>query len=231
MDTQEFKTYLKKQIIKQCEKDPELINIVNVLEEQTDFFTAPASTKYHLAFPGGLAIHTFGVIANLKNNFMNWKKYNESPLSLKSAIKSALLHDLCKTNYYYIQPDGIYSADFNKKGHGDRSVKMCEALGIRLTEIEKNLIEFHMGPFAPQGTLSGIDKIQNINEAQTKMLEIKDYQNRFSQAVQKYPEILQLYVADHTSSVKENKITKNNIEDIEQWTKPISKSKDSNRTI
>lgn len=227
MNSQEQQKYLKTQIIKQCDQDPELLKIIDTLESHTDFFTAPASTKFHLAFTGGLAIHTFGVIVNIKNNFPVWKKYNASALSLKSMIKCALLHDLCKTNYYYLQPDGTYSADFNKKGHGDRSVKMADALGIKLSEIEKNIIEFHMGAFAPAGTLHKPEEINQLSEAKEKLNTIKNYQDNFSQAVAKYPEILQLYLADHTASIRENKITKHNIKDIEQWSKPFQSHKNN----
>lgn len=64
----------------------------------SDFFIAPASTKYHCAFPGGLVEHSLNVYYNLKH-LVNYKQLNEV-ISEDSIIITALLHDISKMNFY-----------------------------------------------------------------------------------------------------------------------------------
>jgi hypothetical protein len=64
--------------------------------ETSDFYTAPCSTKFHLACPGGLAQHTINVIKAATD--LN-SKY-EFPCSVESVIIAAIGHDLCKINFY-----------------------------------------------------------------------------------------------------------------------------------
>ena len=66
---------------------------------KSDFYTAPASTKYHLSCEGGLLQHSLNVydalISKVKNN-PTWQQ-DFNPTSL---IITALLHDLCETYFY-----------------------------------------------------------------------------------------------------------------------------------
>lgn len=62
----------------------------------SDFYTAPCSTKFHLAVPGGLAQHTWNVIQCAKDI----NKRHGFPCHRESVILSALGHDLCKVNFY-----------------------------------------------------------------------------------------------------------------------------------
>ena len=64
----------------------------------SDFFEAPASTKYHGAYKGGLCEHSLQVYDNLVNiNNQEGKKVNYTDTTLKLV---ALLHDISKTNFY-----------------------------------------------------------------------------------------------------------------------------------
>ena len=82
------------------------------------FFTAPASTKYHGNYEGGLFDHSFTVTSSLlsltKRMGMNWKR-KASPYIV------GMLHDLCKCDSYIHNPDGTYSynPDILLPGHGD----------------------------------------------------------------------------------------------------------------
>lgn len=64
--------------------------------ESSDFFTAPASTKYHCAYVGGLVDHCLNVYYNLKS-LAERKHFEVDPDSL---IIVALLHDFSKMNFY-----------------------------------------------------------------------------------------------------------------------------------
>lgn len=66
--------------------------------KDTDYFTAPASTKFHNCFIGGLADHSLNVYYNLKRLVEN--KHLEDVIPEESIIICGLLHDISKINYY-----------------------------------------------------------------------------------------------------------------------------------
>lgn len=112
--------------------------------EEHGFFTAPASTKYHGAYEGGLFDHSMNVTRALvrltENNGLTWCR-KESPWII------GCFHDLCKTDQYKRTEDGWeYRKDTLLKGHGDKSVMMLAEL-TRLTEEEIMCIRYHMGAF------------------------------------------------------------------------------------
>ena len=65
--------------------------------EESDFFTAPASRAYHGAYIGGLCEHSLNVYDEAKRLL---SAYPEVEVSDETVIISALLHDLCKVNFY-----------------------------------------------------------------------------------------------------------------------------------
>ena len=82
--------------------------------ESTDFFTAPASTKYHNCFKGGLADHSLNVYYNLKSLVRN--KHLEEEIPEESIIICGLLHDISKMNLYKV-------ISRNKKVYSDTGAK------------------------------------------------------------------------------------------------------------
>ena len=73
--------------------------------------------------------------------FLNENKKWEKPIPTDSVIICGLLHDLCKVGAY----EQITSKGYGK-GHGKLSVARIEEY-IQLTQIEKDIILFHMGLF------------------------------------------------------------------------------------
>ena len=67
--------------------------------KKSDFFTAPASTRFHGSYPGGLLQHSLNVYDELKRVL---EAYPEIECSEESAIICALFHDFCKINYYTV---------------------------------------------------------------------------------------------------------------------------------
>ncbi|MBO4243231.1 MAG: hypothetical protein J5883_08125 [Clostridiales bacterium] len=118
----------------------------------TDFYTAPASTKYHLHCKGGLALHSINVYNRLK------AKVDEGLVDLKedTVIITALLHDVCKANFYEVQKRNrkiegqwqeIEEWGVNDKlpiGHGDKSCFIIQSC-IKISPEEYAMIRFHMG--------------------------------------------------------------------------------------
>lgn len=134
--------------------------LVTWLNEKSDFFTAPASTKYHSNFEGGLLVHTIIMTEIALNSFEHFVKCNpETNIKRENVIKACLFHDICKVNNYKMTPKWV--KDENNKwlsypgyeyndpfpyGHGEKSVYMIEKF-IDLTKDEILAIRHHMGNY------------------------------------------------------------------------------------
>ena len=126
--------------------------LIRYLQEETDFFTAPASTKYHGAFAGGLLMHSINVCAELRLD-PNSKVYPTETL-----IIVALLHDICKANCYrtekrnvkenggWVEKQIYVFEDELPLGHGEKSLYLASKF-IKLSDEEAAAIRWHMGAF------------------------------------------------------------------------------------
>lgn len=140
-------------------------DFITFLEKRTDFKTAPASTKFHMNYPGGLAEHTLNVLRFTREVQAS---LNVPEIEADSVTLSAILHDLCKVNYYKVGTvfDKEYKNETNRwremevwtvedkapLGHGEKSVILAVRY-IALTLEEMCAIRWHMG-FSDQGTHS-----------------------------------------------------------------------------
>lgn len=80
------------------------------LENETDFFEAPAGAKHHDAFPGGLVIHSLNVYRRLREitirDLTPRDALGPAPISEQEEETVAilgLLHDVCKAGVYHIE--------------------------------------------------------------------------------------------------------------------------------
>ena len=125
----------------------------------SDFFTAPASTRYHGSREGGLCEHSINVYKCLKSYLARPEVAAEYGLSYneETAAIAALLHDVCKVNCYKVSqrnvkgPDGRWQSvpyyEFDDQlpyGHGEKSVYIASGY-MRLTREEAFAIRYHMG--------------------------------------------------------------------------------------
>ena len=125
----------------------------------SDFFTAPASTRYHGSREGGLCEHSINVYKCLKNYLARPEVQAEYGLSYdeETIAIAALLHDICKVNCYRVSqrnvkgPDGKWQSvpyyEFDDQlpyGHGEKSVDIASGY-MRLTREEAFAIRYHMG--------------------------------------------------------------------------------------
>lgn len=168
---------------------------------KSDFYTAPASTRFHSCHEGGLLEHSLNVADCLLKKLDNpvWADIlNE--VGQESIIISALLHDICKSNFYVVELKNkkVYS-DHGKKsdsngrydwetvpgyavddkipyGHGEKSVMMIEEF-MKLKPVERYAIRWHMGYTEP-----------------------KENWNTVSLAIKKYPLVLAIHEADLEST-------------------------------
>ena len=132
--------------------------------EGTDFFEAPASTRFHLARPGGLVEHSIHTYERLRELVEFEKSYSEQ-FCLASAIDTetiaicGLLHDICKANFYAVEMRNrkneqgqwekypFYVVDDQLPyGHGEKSVYITSGF-MKLTREEAMAIRWHMGGF------------------------------------------------------------------------------------
>lgn len=108
------------------------------------FFSAPASTRFHGNYEGGLFDHSYQVAQILavltERNHLKWSR-PESPLII------GMFHDLCKMDAYIIEDGEIkHNPDLIDKGHGDRSTRLLYPF-LDLTTEERACIKYHMGAF------------------------------------------------------------------------------------
>lgn len=125
---------------------------------KSDFFKAPASTRFHLAEEGGLCVHSVNVYQRLKA-LMEREYPQECPYSDETIAVCGLLHDVCKANYYKQEMRNVkingsweqkpfYTVDEQiPYGHGEKSVFVIERF-MRLKLDEAIAIRYHMGGFA-----------------------------------------------------------------------------------
>ena len=154
--------------------------------ETTDFFTAPASTKYHCACEAGLVQHSVSVYQVLMEKHFDADTDNHESFAI-----CGLLHDLCKTQFYKTafrnaknekgqwEQVSYYSIeDAFPFGHGEKSVFLIERF-LRLKPAEAIAVRWHMGGFdeAARGGSFGV-----------------------SHAYEKYPLAVKLHLADLEST-------------------------------
>lgn len=127
--------------------------------EPSDFFAAPASTRFHLSSPGGLLEHSLHVFERMKaicaNEATITPGFNEP--SMETIAVCGLLHDICKANFYAVEMRNrkndqgrweqypFYVVDDKLPyGHGEKSVYIISGF-MRLSREEAMAIRWHMG--------------------------------------------------------------------------------------
>lgn len=122
--------------------------------DQTDFYTAPASTRFHDSFQGGLVLHSLNVYSELKRLC----EFYQLDVSEESIAIGALFHDICKVGCYKVEmrwrkdqndkweqyPTYKFEEDYSFGGHGSKSVYLVQSF-MKLTPEEATAINCHMG--------------------------------------------------------------------------------------
>ena len=167
---------------------------------KSDFYSAPASTRYHLSCEGGLLQHSLNVLDALRGLMVwdgqegNWRYScaGEAVCRIKdeSVIIMALLHDLCKTHYYKTSTRNVKNEQTGKwekapfytvedkmpLGHGSKSTMLAMQF-IKLSNTEMYAIWHHMG-------FNGD----------------RDNDAAVGQSIEQYPAVLALQTADMMAS-------------------------------
>lgn len=158
---------------------------------KSDFYTAPASTRFHSCHEGGLLEHSLNVydclVAKRENPI--WKEALKN-ITDGSLVLVSLLHDLCKTYFYVVDYRNKKNDETGKwekvpyytiddkipYGHGEKSVMMIEEY-IKLLPVERYATRFHMGWSEP-----------------------KENYNALGTAMGKYPLVIALHEADQEAT-------------------------------
>lgn len=131
--------------------------------ESSDYFKAPASTKYHGNYEQGLLEHSLNVYDVLKERISNdpqmWNNNGSCKVTEETIAICALLHDVCKVNFYKkglrnVKEDNvwvtkeIYEIDekFPCGDHSDKSIIILQNF-MHLEPEEILAIRAHMGGF------------------------------------------------------------------------------------
>lgn len=125
----------------------------------SDFFIAPASTRFHGSFEGGLLAHSLNVYDCL-TDYLSRGRCSEiyrMTYTDETVATVALLHDICKVNIYKTEMRNTKNAqgewvkmpyytidDPLPYGHGEKSVYIINGF-MRLTREESFAIRYHMG--------------------------------------------------------------------------------------
>lgn len=135
----------------------DLLKFIN----DSDFYSAPASSRFHGAHQGGLLEHSLQVNKDMMviyDAFRERGRLKDGQINLHSIIIASLLHDICKVNFYKsdvrnVKNNGVWEQvpyytidDKLPLGHGEKSVMILQQY-IELTTDEIYAIRWHMGGF------------------------------------------------------------------------------------
>lgn len=173
--------------------------------ESSDFFTAPASTKYHGSFEGGLCAHSISVYYNLKN--LITMKGMESTIDPDTILILGLLHDMSKMNFYKkdYRNKKVYSEGGSKYDDGGRYDWVVEQTYSVIPQDERFLFgnheetsEYMVSQYVP---LSYIESAAIINHHAGMSFDSTEIA---PQILQRYPIAALLHIADMLASYIEN---------------------------
>lgn len=157
----------------------------------TDFYKAPASTRFHDAIPGGLLIHSLKVY-NCIVDLLSFPTFEH--VSLHEVVLVALMHDWCKIGFYEMYMKNVKdeaTGTWNKEpayrvnqtgiplGHGVTSMYLASRV-INLSVEQCLAIRWHMGRY-------------NVSDKE---------ENEFQKAVAEYPMVYMIQIADQLSCVE-----------------------------
>ncbi len=183
--------------------------LMDYIRNKTDFYNAPASTQFHLACDGGLLQHSLNVYDCLvaKKQSPVWKNIIEA-IPEESLIIMALLHDLCKVNFYMkgtknqktYDPEKVAAAENWQVKHDDKGNFIWETVlryeindTMPLGHGEKSvmLINCFMKLKTPE--IFAIRWHMGFSEEKSQYKAVGD-------AMEKYPIVLALHEADLEAS-------------------------------
>ncbi len=142
-DIQKVKSCIHDMALKAMGEGEECSAFLDFIENRSDFYTAPASTRFHGNFESGLAVHSLKVTAQalyfakgIMESFWTCPGKDVYSVTAQDIFVASLAHDFCKTNTYRVEyrnqkdifgnwkkiPNYKVRSDYRALGHGNESV-------------------------------------------------------------------------------------------------------------
>ena len=173
--------------------------------KKSDFYTAPASTRFHLSEEGGLlkhSLHVYDCLMNKKSNPL-WAKALENVGDGTLTLVS-LLHDICKTYYYAVSTKNQKTYDHEKVAAANPRTVKKDAQGSFIWETVPCYVVDNKYPLG-HGNKSVVFLMKYITLSMQEIAAITFHMgaycdsslwNELGQAYEKYPLALALHEAD-----------------------------------
>lgn len=197
-----------KQLLESVQKDG-IDKLMLYMEKNTDFYSAPASTRFHLACEGGLVQHSLNVYDCLTAKRENpiWKDVLKD-IPDESLIIIALLHDLCKANFYVegtknqktYDPEKVAAAEVWQRKHDSQGDFIWET--VKTYQVNDQLPLGHGEKSVMLAQCYIRLTMQEVMAIRWHMgfSEAKENWNTLGSAMEKYPIILAVHEADLEAS-------------------------------
>lgn len=186
---------------------------------KSDFYTAPASTKYHSHFEGGLLYHSLEVFRclekktrgseyNVFRGILEPEDGNQNGVTYDSIIIAGLLHDLCKTYYYgkelknqkTYDPEKVAAAYRGQVKHDSNGDFIWETVPVYTVD---NKIPYGHG----EKSVMMIEEFIRLKPAERYAIrwhmgftEPKEAWGDLGEAIKRYPLVLALMEADQEAT-------------------------------
>lgn len=182
-----------------------ITELINWLDTSTDFFTAPASTRFHSSHPGGLSHHSINVYTQLVKIYTGDTALRKAldGITFESIAKVALFHDVCKVNCYKDSYRNVkHYIDYPTEDYEEWQIKHDD-LGYYVWKSEKIYVYDDDYPLG-HGEKSLYLLNQFIPVTKNEAIAIRYHMGAFrtedvkilSQVFEKYPLSLALHMAD-----------------------------------
>lgn len=183
--------------------------LMTYIRNKTDFYTAPASTQFHLSCDGGLLQHSLNVYDCLVAKKVSpiWKKVIDD-IPEESLIIMALLHDLCKVNFYVKGTKNQKTYDPEKVAAADDWQVKHDNMGDFIWE---TVLRYEINDTMPLGhgekSVMLINCFMKLNTPEIFAIrwhmgfsEEKSQYKALGEAMEKFPIVLALHEADLEAS-------------------------------
>ena len=177
---------------------------------KSDFYTAPASTKYHSSFKGGLLYHSLQVYECLDkktsgSEYNVWREpLDTDKVDAESIIIVGLLHDICKTYFYGSElrnqktydPDKVATAEMRQVKHDSNGDFIWETVPVYTVD---DKVPYGHG----EKSVMMIEEYIKLKPVERYAIrwhmgftEPKENWNTLKEAIKKYPLVLAMIEAD-----------------------------------
>lgn len=172
------------------------------------FMDAPASTRYHLAFKGGLLVHSVNVATNMIRMLIDADPDDGTPLddvTVGQAATIGLVHDLCKVDAYVLdEKSGKFRWNTDRDDdvtdaseHGELSVKRAMRF-LDLSDSEIAGIEWHMGMYDHR--LMPTKNLLKSDDLHADVERILAARDEFEKSANSYATVKLAHIADMKAS-------------------------------